>query len=91
MERFDWIATSAELGKEKPELEFFTRLISLSGVPASEIVHVGDHLVNDYQGATAAGIDAIYLARDQTEVPPGLWTIRTLSELLDLEKRTLLY
>jgi HAD superfamily hydrolase (TIGR01549 family) len=59
----DVIVSSASMGVAKPAAEFFTRLVEMAGVPASEIAYVGDRLDNDILPARAAGMTTVFLLR----------------------------
>lgn len=59
----DLIATSGEWGVAKPDPAFFRRLIAEAGVPAGEILYVGDHPQNDTLPAVRAGLRAAHLRR----------------------------
>ena len=54
---------SAELGAAKPERAIFEHALALAGVGAERAWHVGDDLRDDVEGARAAGIRAVLLAR----------------------------
>jgi FMN hydrolase / 5-amino-6-(5-phospho-D-ribitylamino)uracil phosphatase len=49
--------------RPKPDPAFFTHLAVAAGVPAHEIVHVGDSLEHDVMAAQRAGMKAIWLNR----------------------------
>ncbi|MFI2620190.1 HAD family hydrolase [Streptomyces sp. NPDC018584] len=59
----DLIATSGEWGAAKPSPAFFDRLVAEAGVPASEILYVGDHPQNDVFPAHSAGLRTAHLRR----------------------------
>ncbi|MFI0220182.1 HAD family hydrolase [Streptomyces lydicus] len=59
----DALATSGEWGVAKPAREFFARTVELAGVPAGEVLYVGDHPQNDVVPARAAGLRAVHLRR----------------------------
>jgi len=59
----DVIASSERWGVEKPSPEFFRRLVAESGVPAAEVLHVGDRLDNDVIPARQAGLRAALIRR----------------------------
>ncbi|WP_409236644.1 HAD family hydrolase [Streptomyces sp. PA5.6] len=59
----DLIATSGEWGVAKPAPEFFERLVTEAGVPAEEVLYVGDHPQNDTLPASRAGLRAAHLRR----------------------------
>ena len=48
----------------------------------AEAVHAGDDVEADVEGARAAGIAAVLVARDGMEAPAGVRTVRTLDALL---------
>ncbi|MFF8912020.1 HAD family hydrolase [Streptomyces sp. NPDC015032] len=59
----DLVATSGEWGCAKPNPEFFTRVLDVSGALARETLYVGDHPMNDVFPARAAGLRAAHLRR----------------------------
>ncbi|MFI7008887.1 HAD family hydrolase [Streptomyces sp. NPDC050145] len=59
----DLIATSGEWNAAKPSPAFFERLVAEAGVPAEEILYVGDHPQNDVFPARAAGLRTAHLRR----------------------------
>jgi putative hydrolase of the HAD superfamily len=50
---------SAEVGWRKPATEFFQALAQAVRAAPEQILFVGDHPVNDYDGARAAGLSAV--------------------------------
>lgn len=58
---------SDRLGVQKPELEAFANVLKFFGVKASEAVHVGDNVREDFGGALAAGLKAILISRKRNE------------------------
>lgn len=67
-ERFGSIVVSAEHGVAKPDAAVFRIALDELGVNSAEAVHVGDHVVNDVEGAQRAGIRGVLL--DRTGVTP---------------------
>jgi FMN phosphatase YigB (HAD superfamily) len=57
------ITTSAELGIDKPSLEFFSRILDMAGFRAEEALYVGDRVDNDVKPARAFGMTTILLER----------------------------
>jgi putative hydrolase of the HAD superfamily len=53
------LAISSEIGWRKPAAHFFAGVCRLVNRPADRILLVGDDLVNDYDGALAAGLKAL--------------------------------
>ncbi|HEX6715226.1 MAG TPA: HAD-IA family hydrolase [Thermoleophilaceae bacterium] len=71
----DAVVTSAEVGAAKPDAVIFEAGLAAAGCSAAEAVHVGDSPENDVEGARAAGIRPLLLARE------GGGELRSLSEL----------
>ena len=78
--RFRTLSVSAieEIGKPDPEI--FRRTCERLGVPAAEVLHVGDSVVEDYEGARAAGLDALLIDR-AGRFPEHPARIDTLAEI----------
>jgi putative hydrolase of the HAD superfamily len=55
------LVISSEVGWRKPAPEFFAALCERTGLGPAEILFVGDDRVNDYEGATAAGMHAVLI------------------------------
>jgi putative hydrolase of the HAD superfamily len=83
LELVDGVATSADAGAAKPDPAVFRKALELAGVDGAGAVHVGDSLDNDVAGARAMGIRAI-LVRREGEPPPGVETVRALTEVATL-------
>jgi putative hydrolase of the HAD superfamily len=79
----DGVVTSADAGAAKPDPAIFRKALSLAGVEGAGAVHVGDSLDNDVAGARALGIRAILVQR-QGEPPPGVESVRALTEVATL-------
>lgn len=62
--RFVAIADSGRLGFEKPGREIFAWTAERLGVALEEVVHVGDSLAADVEGALAAGMRAVWFRGD---------------------------
>lgn len=62
------IADSGRLGVEKPGREIFAWTAERLGVPLSRVVHVGDSLAADVDGALAAGMRAVWFKGDRGRV-----------------------
>ena len=66
--------------RAKPDPAIFRRALELAGAEPAEAVHVGDSLDNDVEGARAAGIRAVLIAREGRP-PAGVESIATPREL----------
>jgi putative hydrolase of the HAD superfamily len=79
----DAVVTSAAAGAAKPDPAVFRQALELAGVDGAGAVHVGDSLDKDVEGARALGIRAILVQR-QGDPPPGVESVRTLTEVATL-------
>lgn len=57
----DTVLVSSEEGVAKPEAELFYRAAARLGLSPAQCVFVGDHPVNDIDGAIGAGMSAIFM------------------------------
>lgn len=64
----DFIASSERWGVEKPNVEFFSRIVSDAGCEAKDITYVGDRLDNDVLPAASIGMASVWIIR-------GPWAI----------------
>jgi putative hydrolase of the HAD superfamily len=79
----DGTVSSAAVGEPKPGPAAFRAGLALAGVTAAEAVHVGDSLEADVEGARAAGIRAVLVAREAR--PAGdVEAVSSLAELASL-------
>jgi putative hydrolase of the HAD superfamily len=78
---FRTVSVSAIEATGKPEPEIFRRTCARLSVQAAEVLHVGDSLREDFEGARGAGLTALLLDRKDLhpDVPDR---IRSLSDLL---------
>lgn len=85
---FHAVVAAAEVGTAKPAARIFEVARERSGVPASDILHVGDHPETDVSGARNAGFCTAWINRfgepwpDHLDAPDA--EIRTIAELCDL-------
>ncbi len=86
-ELLDFQVVSAEVGYKKPAVQIFEKAVELAGCKKEELVHVGDHLDTDYQGALRAEITAVLLDRGKKSkvVGPVISSLEQLPELLQSE------
>ena len=59
----DALAMSDDLGHDKPDPAFFAAVVDLAGVPAAQVLYVGDRVDNDVLPAAAAGLRTCWLRR----------------------------
>lgn len=79
----DVAVVSGDEGIHKPDPEIFLRAAARLGIAPSRCLYVGDHPVNDVQGALAAGMTPVYLrATDRWGIPPK--TVRRIGRIEDV-------
>lgn len=66
------LVISSEVGWRKPDPAFFAAVTQAACLPPQEVLFVGDDRVNDYEGARAAGLQALLL---DPAAPPGLGAV----------------
>lgn len=79
---FQTIIASLEEGVEKPEKPLFDTAASRLGIPAGEILHIGDDPLADIHGGREAGFKATLIDRNAPSNPPT--QIQSLIEVLNL-------
>lgn len=84
---FDFALSAVELGAAKPSHLVFETAANRAGVPAAEIVHVGDDVHSDVFGAAQFGMQAVWLNRDGVSWPADVPTVphHEVSSLAELE------
>ncbi len=86
--QFDFVAASARVGYEKPHPEIFRYALARAHVEPAAVIHVGDHVDADVEGAAAVGIGPVLIDRHgrypRTAVPAGVPVIASLAELLPI-------
>lgn len=83
LDNFDFVLTSFECGSAKPDSAIFHKALELADVKAGNAIHVGDHASNDYHGARAVGMKALFLSKSgeiPAEVDP-VHVIKSLDEI----------
>jgi putative hydrolase of the HAD superfamily len=79
---FDAIEVSGEIGVHKPAPEIFLRAARDLDVPVRALLHVGDSLVEDVEGAQAAGAAGILLTRGRGGEAAEINSLRLVPALL---------
>jgi putative hydrolase of the HAD superfamily len=85
-DHFEVVVVSADLGVAKPDATVFEHALSQLGVDADRAVMVGDSVSKDIDGALAAGLEAVWVNREERPAPSdreSLVEIATLNELPD--------
>jgi REG-2-like HAD superfamily hydrolase len=85
---FDFIAASARIGFEKPHPEIFRWALREARAEPDEVLHVGDHIDADVQGALGVGITPVLIDRHgrftEADLPPGAVMVRSLADLVPI-------
>lgn len=68
---FDLVVTSEDCRAYKPRPEMFRRALSLLGMDAGQVLHVGDSLSSDVRGARSLGIPVLWINRGRRPAPDG--------------------
>ena len=66
---FDWITISSEVGYAKPRREVYDAALARAGMTVHEAMHVGDSEHLDFAPATALGIAAVLIDRENQAAP----------------------
>lgn len=87
-EDYDHIIVSEEAGVKKPDSRIFQMALDYFGLEPKQCLYIGDHPVNDIQGAAKAGMSTIWIKVNQPwpegiEAAP-IHTIQELRELRDI-------
>jgi len=77
-----YLVISSEIGWRKPAREFYAAMCQRAGSSPEQILYVGDDPTNDYEGARAAGLQAVLFAPDGRISVPAEAHIESLGDLL---------
>jgi len=84
---FDGIFTSEDLRAYKPSIQFFEKIVKITGFEYNEIIYVGDSLVDDISGAQKLNIYTVLIDRKneykENEIIPDS-IINNLNELEEI-------
>ncbi len=84
---FDSVTISSLVGAAKPAKNIFTHALDEHMVIPQEALHVGDHPIEDFEGARQAGLHAVLIDRSINILPHP----QTLSNLIQLSSYDLLH
>ena len=63
-EYFKFSVSSMDVKSNKPDRSHFQKALDLSGFSADEVIHIGDHQINDVVGALNLGMKAIWFNKN---------------------------
>ena len=78
------VFTSQDARAYKPRKELFELALESTGLEPGNVVHIGDSLSSDVQGARNMGLEAIWLNRNGLAVPQGVRAVGSLQEALQI-------
>ncbi len=81
---FREVMISEETGTAKPDSEIFLMMCRRMGCAPENTVYIGDHLQNDAEGASAAGLNAVLYDRYDTYGGVFPVTVTSLEQLKEL-------
>jgi 2-haloacid dehalogenase/putative hydrolase of the HAD superfamily len=81
---FAAVVTSEDVRAYKPSPRMFRQGLAALGLQVDEVLHVGDSLTADVEGAQGLGISAIWVNRRQRPVPGDMDPANVIGDLADL-------
>ncbi len=82
---FSFGVSSADVGVGKPAPDMFINALNRADALAVEAIHVGDHLIDDIQGAATVGMHTIWVnLKDQPLMPDTINPSATVSRISDV-------
>ena len=79
---FDEVVVSSEIGWRKPHPGIFRHALEVMGVGPGEVLHVGDSVGDDLEGAAGCGIGAVLIDREGVRrAPAGFRRVGDLREV----------
>lgn len=80
----EWVVISGAVGAAKPSPHFYELMVQRAGVPAGQIVHVGDNYYGDVRGARTVGAHAVLIDRARRWPRLDVPVVHDLGQLMDL-------
>ena len=78
---FSHVFVSEELGVQKPDRRFFSKVLGILGLGKDDCIVIGDSEKSDIQGALNAGIESIYISFDGKESAMADHSVHSFDEL----------
>ncbi len=89
---FNFVVTSDEEQRYKPDPSLFRRAVRYLGLPAAHILHVGNSYAEDIVGASLVGMPSLLIRRGNGPDPPltgvAAPMVRSLSEVRDFIRKS---
>ncbi|WP_133543247.1 HAD-IA family hydrolase [Mesocricetibacter intestinalis] len=61
LNQFDLVLQGGKQGRAKPHADLFRQTAAYFNVPTHQILHIGDNLITDVQGAVQAGCQSVWI------------------------------
>jgi putative hydrolase of the HAD superfamily len=88
LDRFEWVVASEQVGVAKPDPAIFIEACRRAQAEPYECVYVGDNLKIDAVASQAAGMQGVWLNRNEdVPYPPHVVMVRDLRELVKVISR----
>ena len=85
-ELFRSVVISDEFGRRKPHPAIFNQALQQLAVAPAEAIFIGDSVIDDVGGASAVGMDTIWINPHDTALPDGsARPTHTVQRLIDIE------
>lgn len=79
------IFTSEDARSYKPRKEIFEMALNSCCLLPQEVLHIGDSIKSDIEGACALGINTIWVNRLGKDVPEGILAVSNLLDIFDTQ------
>ncbi len=80
----DEVVASAEVGAAKPDPAIFAETCRRLGTPSDKVLHVGDTLEDDLEGAEGAGLQGLLIWRGRMGEEPAVRYVHSLEAVLEV-------
>lgn len=77
------VFTSEDARAYKPRKELFEFALKGAELSAEEVLHIGDSLTSDIKGASSIGINAVWINRNDREIPFDVTAVKSLLEVFN--------
>jgi FMN hydrolase / 5-amino-6-(5-phospho-D-ribitylamino)uracil phosphatase len=84
--RFAFVILAQNVGVEKPDSAIFQYACREAGCTPEQLMHIGDSLATDVEGARRAGAVSVWLNRDRKPNHTGIWPDHEIHSLIELKK-----
>jgi putative hydrolase of the HAD superfamily len=81
---FRFCLASSDFGREKPDPAIFREAVRRLACEPGQVMHVGDSLTDDIEGAGGAGLRPVLIDRDGLVEHKNITTIRSLDQLEEI-------